>query len=199
MRDIVQPIRAMRLDFARSDQRLLRCNRSCLPRVSARTFCRRRSRPCSIRPTTHITSQSLIRWMRSSPKASFPTRMRGNGWSTTCRCLIARTHNLTRPTTFAGGRIANTSSKRRHGFVVTEFLAPVRHAGPYNTISCAFGHHLAEGSWLRDRRLLDEYTRFWFRSGEDGGPAPHFHKFSSWAAAAIRDRYLVTRRPRFRR
>src|SRR5262245_48837585 len=30
-----------------------------------------------------------------------------------------------------------------HGFVVTEFLAPVKHAGPYNTISCAFGHHLA--------------------------------------------------------
>ena len=78
------------------------------------------------------------------------------------------------------------------GFVVTEFLAPVRHAGPYNTISCAFGHHLAEGSWLRDHRPLDEYTRFWFRSGEGGRAASHFHKFSSWAAAAIRDRYLVT-------
>lgn len=78
------------------------------------------------------------------------------------------------------------------GLVVTEFLAPVRHAGPYNTISCTFGHHLAEGSWLRDHRLLDEYTRFWFRSGKDGRGGPHFHKFSSWAAAAIRDRYLVT-------
>jgi hypothetical protein len=77
------------------------------------------------------------------------------------------------------------------GFVVTEFLAPVRHAGPYNTISSALGHQLAEGSWLRDARPLNEYTRFWFRSGPNGGPASHFHKYSSWAAAAIRNRFLV--------
>jgi hypothetical protein len=79
-----------------------------------------------------------------------------------------------------------------HGYVLTEFLTPVNHAGPYNTISCAFGHHLAEGSWTGDRRLLDDYTRFWFRSGPDGAPATHFHKYSSWAAAAIYDRYLIT-------
>jgi hypothetical protein len=78
------------------------------------------------------------------------------------------------------------------GIVLTEFLTPVGHAGPYNTISCAFGHHLTEGRWLRDQRPLDEYTRFWFRSGPDGGPAEHFHKYSSWAAAAVYGRYLVT-------
>jgi hypothetical protein len=77
------------------------------------------------------------------------------------------------------------------GFVVTEFLTPVHHAGKYNTISCALGHQLAEGSWIHDQRPLDEYTRFWFHSGPNGQPAPHFHKFSSWAAAAIRNRYLV--------
>ena len=80
----------------------------------------------------------------------------------------------------------------RTACVLTEFLTPVGHAGPHNTISCAFGHHLAEGRWLRDQRLLDEYTRFWFRSGPNGGPAAHFHKYSSWAAAALYDRYLVT-------
>ncbi|MCI0333599.1 MAG: glycoside hydrolase [Planctomycetes bacterium] len=79
-----------------------------------------------------------------------------------------------------------------HGLVLTEFLEPVGHAGPYNTISCAYGHHLAEGRWMRDRRPLDEYTHFWFRSGPNGGPAEHFHKYSSWAAAALYDRYLVT-------
>jgi hypothetical protein len=78
------------------------------------------------------------------------------------------------------------------GRVVTEFLTPVSHAGPYNTISCAFGHHVAEGRWLGDRQLLDEYARFWFRSGPGGKPAAHFHKYSSWAAAALYDRYLVT-------
>lgn len=78
------------------------------------------------------------------------------------------------------------------GMVLTEFILPVSHAGEYNTVSCAFGHQIAEGRWLRSQRLLDEYTLFWFRSGPDGGPADHFHKFSSWAAAALYDRYLVT-------
>jgi hypothetical protein len=78
------------------------------------------------------------------------------------------------------------------GLLITEFLQPVKHAGPHNSISCAFGHHLAEGRWMRDQRPLDEYTTFWFRSGPDGGPANHFHKYSSWAAAALFNRYLVT-------
>jgi hypothetical protein len=78
------------------------------------------------------------------------------------------------------------------GVVMTEFILPVSHAGPYNTVSCAFGHHLAEGRWLLDQAWLDDYVRFWFRSGPRGGRASHFHKFSSWAAAAIYDRYLAT-------
>jgi hypothetical protein len=77
------------------------------------------------------------------------------------------------------------------GFVVTEFLTPVKHAGAHNTISCAAGFHLAEGRWLRDPRYLDDYTRFWLR-GAHGQPQPHFHKFSSWFAAAVWDRACVT-------
>jgi hypothetical protein len=77
------------------------------------------------------------------------------------------------------------------GRVLTEFIRPVSHAGPHNTVACAVGHHLAEGRWLRDQAFLDEYARFWFRSGPDGGPAPHFHKFSSWVAAALADRNLT--------
>jgi hypothetical protein len=79
-----------------------------------------------------------------------------------------------------------------HGIVLTEFLTPVGHAGPHNTISCAFGHQLAEGRWLHDQRPLEYYIRFWYRSGPNGRPATHFHKYSSWAAAAIYDWYLVT-------
>lgn len=82
------------------------------------------------------------------------------------------------------------------GFVVTEFITPVMHAGIYNTISCAFGHHLAEGRWLRDQRFLDDYVRFWFR-GNDGKPQPHFHKYSSWAQSAIYERFLVNADRRF--
>jgi hypothetical protein len=77
-----------------------------------------------------------------------------------------------------------------NGFVFTEFLTPVRHAGMSNTISCATGFHLAEGRWLRDPRYLDDYTLFWLR-GNGGKPQPHLHKYSSWFAAAVYDRYLV--------
>jgi len=77
------------------------------------------------------------------------------------------------------------------GFVFTEFLVPVGHAGVHNTISCALGHHIAEGRWLRDPRYLDDTVRFWLR-GHEGGPQPHLHRFSSWLAAAVLDRYLVT-------
>jgi hypothetical protein len=76
------------------------------------------------------------------------------------------------------------------GFVLTEFLTPVKHAGIFNTISCAAGLHLAEGRWLRDPRYLDDYTRFWFH-GENGKPPQKSHNFSSWLAAAAYDRYLV--------
>ncbi|WP_197526982.1 MGH1-like glycoside hydrolase domain-containing protein [Pirellulimonas nuda] len=77
------------------------------------------------------------------------------------------------------------------GRVLTEFITPVSHAGHHNTIACAFGHHVAEGRWLWDQALLDDYALMWFRSGPGGGPAEHFHKFSSWAAAALYDRYRV--------
>ena len=82
------------------------------------------------------------------------------------------------------------------GYVITEFLPPVSHAGAFNTISCAAGFHLAEGRWLRDDKYINDYTRFWLR-GNNGKPQPHFHKFSSWFAAAAWDRYLVNRDKKF--
>ncbi len=78
-----------------------------------------------------------------------------------------------------------------HGRIVTEFILPVRHAGTYNSISCALGHHLAEGRWLRDQSPLDEYTRFWFHADE-GKPEYRFHRYSSWFAHAAWQRACVT-------
>jgi hypothetical protein len=77
-----------------------------------------------------------------------------------------------------------------NGTVLTEFLVPMRHAGANNTISCAAGHHLMEGRWLREQLYLDEYTRFWLR-GDHGKAQPHFHRYSSWFAAAVYERYLA--------
>jgi len=76
------------------------------------------------------------------------------------------------------------------GWVVTEFLPPVSHAGPYNTISCALGHHLAEARWLRDGRYGEDTIRFWLR-GHEGGPQPHLRRYSQWLAAAVYDWYCA--------
>jgi hypothetical protein len=76
------------------------------------------------------------------------------------------------------------------GFVFTEFLDKVGHSGKYNTISCALGHHICEGTWLHDNRYIDEYARFWY-VGHDGRLQPHFHKYSNWATWALYRRFLV--------
>jgi hypothetical protein len=83
-----------------------------------------------------------------------------------------------------------------NGFILTEFLTPVRHAGIFNAISCAAGFHLAEGRWLRDQGYLNDYTRFWF-DGENGKSPKKFHNFSSWLVAAAYDRYLVNHDKKF--
>jgi hypothetical protein len=83
-----------------------------------------------------------------------------------------------------------------NGWVITEFLTPVSHAGKFNTVSCAAGFHIAEGRWLRDPKFIDDYTLFWLR-GNNGKPQPHFHKFSSWLPMAVLERYCVTGDRRF--
>jgi hypothetical protein len=83
------------------------------------------------------------------------------------------------------------------GFLVTEFLKPVKHAGEYNALSCALGHHIAEGRWLRDPRYIDGDILFWLRSGEGGGIRKNLHQFSGWVAAAVYDRWLADGRTEF--
>lgn len=77
------------------------------------------------------------------------------------------------------------------GFILTEFLKPVKHATAYNAISCAAGLHINEGRWLRDPRYLDDYIRFWLRGGASGGLQEHFHQFSGWISHAVYDRWLA--------
>jgi len=83
------------------------------------------------------------------------------------------------------------------GFLITEFLKKVNHAGEFNALSCALGHHIAEGRWLRDPRYLDQNIHFWLRGGENGGLRKNYHQFSGWTAAAIYDRYLADGRRDF--
>src|SRR5262249_30437878 len=73
--------------------------------------------------------------------------------------------------------------KTPDGFVFTEFLT--RQA----PISSALGHHLMEGRWLHDQNYFDDYVRHWFR---DSDTRQQLHKYSSWLADALYQRYLVT-------
>lgn len=69
----------------------------------------------------------------------------------------------------------------------------MRHATRYNAISSALGHHVNEGRWLHDPRYVDQYIRFWLRSGPGGGSEPRFHQYSGWLSDAVYNRWLVNR------
>src|SRR5690606_4166958 len=71
------------------------------------------------------------------------------------------------------------------GTIVTEFITPVKHAGKYNSISCALGHHLYEGRWLKGHRFLQEYVDFWLYHADKGQSKRRFHQFSSWLPDAL--------------
>jgi hypothetical protein len=47
------------------------------------------------------------------------------------------------------------------GFIFTEFITKANHATMHNAISCALGHHIYEGRWLRDQQYIDQYISFW--------------------------------------
>ncbi|WP_196939490.1 MGH1-like glycoside hydrolase domain-containing protein [Sphingobacterium pedocola] len=71
------------------------------------------------------------------------------------------------------------------GTIVTEFIEPVKHAGKFNSISCALGHHIYEARWLRDNEFLKEYIDFWLYKADEGQTKPRFHQFSSWLPDAL--------------
>jgi hypothetical protein len=81
--------------------------------------------------------------------------------------------------------------KSPEGFIFTEFIEPVKHAGKYNSISCALGHHLYEGRWLKDNRYLQDYIRFWLYKADAGQSKQRFHQFSSWIDDAVYQNNLV--------
>lgn len=81
--------------------------------------------------------------------------------------------------------------KTPEGFIFTEFIEPVSHAGKYNAISCAAGHHIYEGRWLKNTEYLKEYIDFWLYHADVGQKRPRFHQFSSWIDDAVYQNYLV--------
>jgi hypothetical protein len=77
-----------------------------------------------------------------------------------------------------------------NGFVFDEFITPVNHAGIYNTVSSALGHHIYEGRWLHDPKYISTYINFWLYD-DPKQKKPHLHAFSSWLEDAVYHFYLV--------
>lgn len=77
------------------------------------------------------------------------------------------------------------------GTIVTEFIEPVSHAARHNAISCALGHHIYEGRWLRNNNFLKEYVDFWLYHADKGETRRRFHQFSSWLPDALLAYYKV--------
>ena len=76
------------------------------------------------------------------------------------------------------------------GYVFTEFITPVNHAGKYNTISSGLGHHINELRWLRDPQYLNQYMDFWIHVVPTLSKN-HLYNFSSWLQHSVYERYLV--------
>lgn len=57
-------------------------------------------------------------------------------------------------------------------------------------IACPVGHHLREGRWLRDRRYLDDYTRYWF--GKGASPLHGPRSYVNWIVQGVLAREEVT-------
>lgn len=76
------------------------------------------------------------------------------------------------------------------GFIFTEFITKVNHAGKYNAISSALGHHIYEGRWLHNPQYINDYISFWLYV-DPKHTVQRFHAFSSWVNDAVYGRYLV--------
>ncbi|WP_439132824.1 MGH1-like glycoside hydrolase domain-containing protein [Polaribacter sp.] len=78
------------------------------------------------------------------------------------------------------------------GYAITEFLVNRSYADKYNLIACALGHHIYEFRWVHDPKYIEQNVNIWYR-GNEGNPMKKFHKFSSWTADALYNRYLVNK------
>jgi len=67
-----------------------------------------------------------------------------------------------------------------HGYTFTEFADRPFWSGSYGAISCPLGHQLYEVRWLKDRRIVDDFARYWFDV-----PGAEPRSYSNWYADAL--------------
>lgn len=73
------------------------------------------------------------------------------------------------------------------GYTFTEFIDRPFWSGTYGGISCPLGHQHYEVRWLKDRRIIEDFARYWFET-----PGAEPRSYSNWYADAMWATYLVT-------
>ena len=73
------------------------------------------------------------------------------------------------------------------GYTFTEFIDRPFWSGAYGSISCPLGHQMYEARWLRDRRIVEDFARYWFET-----PGAEPRSYSNWYGDAVWASYLVT-------
>jgi len=98
------------------------------------------------------------------PNAAATDFLRANAPTFACSDReIERTYN------FRWWTLRKHLKRTENGWVMSEFLPPVYWSGKHNTINCAAGHHFLEARWLKDRSIVKDYLRFFFRAGRMAG------------------------------
>lgn len=74
------------------------------------------------------------------------------------------------------------------GYASTEFIDRPWWSGAFGTISCPAGHQLYDYRWLRNRKYVQDYSRFWFKT-----PGAQPLNYTNWIGDAIWQGYKVNR------
>jgi hypothetical protein len=72
------------------------------------------------------------------------------------------------------------------GYSFTEFMNRPGWSGRYGAISCPMGHQIDELRWLKDRRITDDYIRYWFET-----PGAQPRSYSNWYGSAVWNNFLA--------
>ena len=73
------------------------------------------------------------------------------------------------------------------GYTFTEFIDRPFWSGAYGAISCPLGHQMYELRWLADRRIVDDFARYWHET-----PGAEPRSYSNWFGDAVWATYLVS-------
>lgn len=72
------------------------------------------------------------------------------------------------------------------GYSFTEFLDFPGWSGKYGGISCPAGHQLDEVRWLKDRRIIEDFSNYWLRT-----PGAQSRSYTNWYGSSLWDIYKV--------